>query len=265
MIHFSDTHKNATLPDNCGKIWYQQEEQKLLDLIKHNKTLDEIALEHKRTAGGIRSRLCVIARKLYKTCNNIEMIQKKLKLISIEDIQKAIKYTKPAKKILQNDIVEGLHELNETLRMLLFIEIKKNNIDMTDFWLDSHTEYDTEIQLSSTTTTEHNAKSQISDTPTSPVKFIETRFDELGKITALHVAECDMQCVKHNEYAFDDKMLDKMTMHLDDKSKLKKLRRKNGIAYDVFYSKVEELKKNKTLNIIYLHVSNAYTFICVYA
>jgi hypothetical protein len=105
--------------------------------------------------------------------------------------------------------------------MLLFAKAKKNNIDMTDFPMEINTNHDMKLQMPviSTASTEHNTESQMSVTMTPPIE--------------------------HHKYTFTDAILSKMTRHLDDKTMLKKIRRKNGISYDVFYSKVEELKNMK--------------------
>ena len=52
--------------ENMGTAWYEQEIQGLLDEIKQGLSVDNIAKAHKRTNGGIRSRLRIIAYDKYK-------------------------------------------------------------------------------------------------------------------------------------------------------------------------------------------------------
>jgi hypothetical protein len=48
----------------AGSKWLLDEDEKLVKEITDKKTIEEIALEHKRTIGGIRSR--IISHILYK-------------------------------------------------------------------------------------------------------------------------------------------------------------------------------------------------------
>ena len=52
--------------ENQGNRWSAEEEAKLLEELAADKSIDDIADEHKRTEGGIRSRITQIA------CNRIE-------------------------------------------------------------------------------------------------------------------------------------------------------------------------------------------------
>jgi DNA-directed RNA polymerase specialized sigma24 family protein len=47
-----------------GRRWTSEEETKLIDLLATDKCLREIALEHRRTIGGIMSRLKLIAVRM---------------------------------------------------------------------------------------------------------------------------------------------------------------------------------------------------------
>ena len=53
------------IPSNMGCKWTDAEEQALLDNIKNNIGIDEIAKKHSRTKGAINARLEVIAIRLY--------------------------------------------------------------------------------------------------------------------------------------------------------------------------------------------------------
>jgi|Laugresu1bdmlbsd_1035121.scaffolds.fasta_scaffold31210_2 hypothetical protein len=52
--------------ENMGTAWHEQEIQGLLDEIKRDLSINDIAKAHKRTNGGIRSRLRIIAYDKYK-------------------------------------------------------------------------------------------------------------------------------------------------------------------------------------------------------
>jgi hypothetical protein len=58
--------QNPTLyPARMGKKWENDEFIKLLSLIQKKKTIDEIALEHERTVGSIRSQIRQLAADYY--------------------------------------------------------------------------------------------------------------------------------------------------------------------------------------------------------
>jgi hypothetical protein len=61
-LHKQDPEK---YPSNIGKPWTDEDVVKLLKNIQQKKTHDEIAKEHCRTIGGIRSRLRQIATDYY--------------------------------------------------------------------------------------------------------------------------------------------------------------------------------------------------------
>jgi hypothetical protein len=57
----------STLPESVGSRWTSDEESRLLELIANGADIQEIATKHKRTKGGIRSRLNVIAVRMIET------------------------------------------------------------------------------------------------------------------------------------------------------------------------------------------------------
>jgi hypothetical protein len=83
-----DILENKSENINSGKKWTDVEEKKLLSSIK-TKKIKEIASEHNRTEGGIRSRLKHIACNMYK---NSDMMD--------SDIEKICRDTKINKDIL---------------------------------------------------------------------------------------------------------------------------------------------------------------------
>lgn len=193
------------IPENRGKSWNKIEDEKLLKLIKNGKTLNDIALEHKRTRGGIRSRLNVIARDLHENGMTIKDIQSKLKFVSTDDIQIAINYVRPKKHPKENPncvLINEMKEINKTLQMLLMVEIKKNKLDYNELLA------------------EINGNSLVNQS-----KFTHDT-DDL-------IIESD---------GFNGKLIDEIIECMDDKIKLKAIRIKHNISRDIFYKKVRELR-----------------------
>ena len=84
---------------NVGKKWSEEEINDLLNEIKNNKSLDEIAKIHKRTPSSIKSKLMSIAIKLLEKNMDINEVSKVVNL-SVKSIQDYIeKYGKNEKKI----------------------------------------------------------------------------------------------------------------------------------------------------------------------
>lgn len=97
--------------ENMGKSWKQDEIEQLLNEVKEKKTFDEIAIIHKRTPGGISSRLRDLAAKLYLDEN--KSIQECIEITSLEkqDIIDAVSKRQAynGRKLLkQNTKEEGL-------------------------------------------------------------------------------------------------------------------------------------------------------------
>ena len=51
----------------AGNIWTSEEETKLIEALKDNKNIKDIAKEHKRTSGGIKSRIKELAVRMIET------------------------------------------------------------------------------------------------------------------------------------------------------------------------------------------------------
>lgn len=115
------------LPRRLGDAWSADEDNKLLDLIQKN-TIEEVAREHERTLGSIKSRLGLIAVKMYNSGTCLEDISKKTGL-NMQTIGKWLQKdadNKRKKKDLANvpmaDIMEVkllLHEIRDVLRELV--------------------------------------------------------------------------------------------------------------------------------------------------
>ncbi len=72
---------------NGGQSWTDEEHEQLLKEAK-KKSISEIAIIHKRTENAISARLKYLARKMIYDGDTIEEAQNKVKLVSVEDIQK---------------------------------------------------------------------------------------------------------------------------------------------------------------------------------
>jgi hypothetical protein len=68
------------LTSNAGMRWTNYEEQFLLNQIKENITINDIAVNHKRTTGAINARIKEIAYKMYMNGISIEEIELKTKI-----------------------------------------------------------------------------------------------------------------------------------------------------------------------------------------
>jgi hypothetical protein len=80
-------------PANIGKPWLDDEVLQLLQGVRKKKTIEEIAEEHKRTVGGIKSRLRQIATDYHNEGRSIEQIEKFTGLTT-EEITDAIERRK---------------------------------------------------------------------------------------------------------------------------------------------------------------------------
>ncbi len=121
-------------PSNTGKAWKDDEVLQLLRSIRNKKSIDEIAEEHQRTTGGIRSRLYILAVDYYfndeKTIEQIikitgldektilEQIKKKETAEKFKEIREEIKSQKSA---ISESTKESslLNDVHATLRIIL--------------------------------------------------------------------------------------------------------------------------------------------------
>ena len=112
-------------PENMGQKWTDEEEEELLQQIKENMDIENISIIHKRTIGGITSRLGEIAYKMYLKKSNIDDIIEKTKLDENyirQIIDKKENYN--PKKIIKND-VNDVNE-NDTKEKIIIIKGKGN-------------------------------------------------------------------------------------------------------------------------------------------
>jgi predicted nucleic acid-binding Zn-ribbon protein len=135
------------IPSNMGCKWTDAEEQELLDNIKNNIGIEEIAKKHSRTKGAITARLEVIAIRLYNdNMFDIEHIED-LTGLSEKTIKDAIdKKGKNERKFptynndseiinLKKDLQkcnEEIRELKANVKKLLELESRNKRDDIDD-------------------------------------------------------------------------------------------------------------------------------------
>ena len=111
--------RNNEETTNVGKKWYIEEDEKLVQEIHDNKSYEEIALEHKRTVTGIKSR--VISHIIYPKYKENNMDIEKISLEYNIDIELLKKYinkldTKKSVNITDNEkILEYLVKLDNKI------------------------------------------------------------------------------------------------------------------------------------------------------
>lgn len=89
---------------SVGKIWTPEEETRLIDSLGQGKDIDEIAKEHKRTVGGIKSRMKKIAvRMIENDGKSVEEVCMTLHL-TVEDIEDAQKKRNKKKRNKQTTV-----------------------------------------------------------------------------------------------------------------------------------------------------------------
>lgn len=106
-------------PARMGQKWEEDEELKLLTLVRQKKTVDDIAKEHERTPGGIYSHLRVLAAEYwYGDKLPIEEIAR-ITGLTHSQIEDAIKKRTPLKE-KKNTIkpIEKPSEMKELISLL---------------------------------------------------------------------------------------------------------------------------------------------------
>jgi len=119
--------RNNEETSRCGKKWLQEEDEELMKEVIDKKSYEEIALNHKRTIGGIKSRvICLIIYLQYKNeCKTIEELSLEYNI----DIDLVLKYIN---KIKIKEYNNESHILNYINKMKIKdTEIKTNvNIEI---------------------------------------------------------------------------------------------------------------------------------------
>jgi len=123
QLRDKDTSK---YPANMGKPWKDDEVLKLLKFIQKKKSILEIAQEHERTEGGIRSQLRGLAADYHFNENrSIEEIQKYTGL-SKEEIEDTINRRKNKRNIQESPVskAEQAPANNITEMMIILKDIQ---------------------------------------------------------------------------------------------------------------------------------------------
>lgn len=120
-------------PARRGEKWTDDEETILIKSISEDKLIDDIAMEHKRTPCGIRSRLRLLAfHMIEKEGKSIEEVSTILPMTheEIKDTYTRYKYSQKRntqsekKKIIENRHETELDVLKNIREILLRIEVK---------------------------------------------------------------------------------------------------------------------------------------------
>jgi hypothetical protein len=122
---------SSNSPAMMGKTWKQDEINKLLASVASKKTIQEIAIEHQRTQGGITSRLKELAANYFinenKSLNEIvtitglskEVISDAIAKKEYQNSLKPIKAIKAIKPVKLEPVNINVEELNKKIDLLL--------------------------------------------------------------------------------------------------------------------------------------------------
>jgi len=116
------------LPENHNKPWDYDSEKVLEDMIVRGISRDECAEHFKRTSGGIRSRVMVIAKRVFlEGTLTTQQVAKRFH-IDNEDLERSLQATKNAtdrQKLLrkvekkEDTLLEVCKEIRDLLKMLV--------------------------------------------------------------------------------------------------------------------------------------------------
>lgn len=130
--------------DKAKKKWPEEEEKKLMAEIQDGKSIQEIAIIHQRTDNAIAMRLCDIGKRMSENTNKTMIdIQKILKLVSVNEIEKYIKNEnakhakkekkEPEKTPKKEETIESVKsKLNELQTKYDLLDEKYNKIKSID-------------------------------------------------------------------------------------------------------------------------------------
>jgi hypothetical protein len=130
---------NKDIPINMGCKWTEIEEQALLDNIKNNLDIEEIAKKHSRTQGAINARLEVIAIRLYNhNMFDMEHIQN-LTRLNERTIREAIdkNKNKPIYEMKNNDVEilnlkEEIKDLKASIKNIMDMDCRNKRDDIDE-------------------------------------------------------------------------------------------------------------------------------------
>ncbi len=87
---------------NGGQSWSEEEHTQLLKEVK-SKSIEEISEIHERSQNAISARLKYLARTMINEGKTIEEVQKIVKLVTVDDIQKFISKEKKKLEVKKNN------------------------------------------------------------------------------------------------------------------------------------------------------------------
>ncbi len=115
--------------NNKGKRWYKSEINQLLDEIKNNISIEQIAITHQRTVKAIKFRLLYIGNTMYKDKIEIDEILKITK-VNEDELKKYIEQReKTAAK--GNDIKSIQTQLTSVINKLDILTSRIEKIEKT--------------------------------------------------------------------------------------------------------------------------------------
>jgi hypothetical protein len=100
-------------PERHGNRWTKEEENRLLQELEDNISIEQVSNNHKRSVKGIKARIRMFVREFYQAGMDIEDIVRKTRL-SEEDVFDAMKKDNKVK-------IDKLHEINDKLEKILKI------------------------------------------------------------------------------------------------------------------------------------------------
>ncbi len=132
--------KSMEETSNVGKKWTTEEDEKLVQEIKDKKSYEEIALEHKRTITGIKSR--VISNIIYPLYKDVDEEQQEINIQKISTEYKIddwmiIKYMKKMKTKPETKIKETKPKTNDNNKQLFeYLQLLERKMDDINIKLD---------------------------------------------------------------------------------------------------------------------------------
>jgi ribosomal protein S21 len=137
--------KSIEETSNVGKKWTTEEDEKLVQEIKDKKSYEEIALEHKRTITGIKSRVISnIIYPLYKDVDeeqqeiNIQEISTEYKIDDEWLVYKIFKQmkTKPERKIKEVKQKTNDNDNDNNKQLFEYLQLLERKMDDINIKLD---------------------------------------------------------------------------------------------------------------------------------
>lgn len=227
-----------TVVSNHGAPWTLEEEENLLKRVKENKTIDQISKEHKRTVGSIRGKLCNIAVKMHENASSISTILKTLKVLTNDDVEKALsreKFKKNKQTIKLNTNSERLAKIISIMNVLVSLELKRSGMTREEFLKLAKVDYENEIKKQLQNDDDKNPAKSESDSGSESKSKTKTKSKPKDK--------SDSESESEDEFEWKDNILDKIKKHINDENEIKNIKKKYNIPEDAIKQKIKEIKK----------------------